>query len=292
MKLIQEYVSLTRENPFLVSIFDHPDLSYPFHHHKDAYELTLTLGLSGTRMIGDHTEQFMDNDLVLMAPGLPHCWQDHGLRGKARHRVIVIQFSDALIPTSSLSTDHFKAIARALDRSKYGLELRGDIKGEAIKLIQGMQEDKGLENYLGILKVLELFSLEGATRQLCSEGYLNPSTRDESGRLEKVLLYIQENYTRKLSIREVADQANMSPSAFSHYFKKRTRKSYTDFVMDMRLGRAAQLLQLEEMPVSCVGYESGFMNISHFNRSFSRKYGIPPLKFRKQSMQILAPDKE
>ncbi len=292
MKLIQEYVSLTRENPFLVSIFDQPDLSYPFHHHRDAYELTLTLGLSGTRMIGDHTEQFVDGDLVLMAPGLPHCWQDHGLRGKARHRVIVIQFSEDLIPSGSIYTEHFKSIARALDRAKYGLELRGDTKVEAINLIQGMREEKGLENYLDILKVLQLFSMKEATRQLCSEGYLNPSSRDESGRLEKVLLYIQKNYTRKMSISEVADKANMSPSAFSHYFKKRTRKSYTDFVMDMRLGRAAQLLQLEEMPVTCVGYESGFMNISHFNRSFSRKYGIPPLKFRKQSMQVQASDKE
>lgn len=282
MNLIQEYVSLTDQNPFLVSIFDKPDLSYPFHHHKEAYELTLTLGLTGTRMVGDSTEQFYNGDLVLMSPGIPHCWQDHGLRSPAKHKVIVIQFSEALVPAASRNTDHFKTLDHALEWSKYGLELVGIHKKEAIKLILGLKEDKSLGTYLEILKILGLFGSEGAVRRLCSVGYSRPALNDESGRLEKVLLFIQENYSRKISITEAASLAHMAPSAFSHYFKKRTRKSFTDFVMDMRLGKAAQLLQLDEMPVSIVGYESGFSNISHFNRSFSRKYKTTPLKFRKQ----------
>lgn len=292
MKLIQEYVSLSRQNPFLVSIFEEPDLSYPFHRHRDAYELTLTLGLQGTRMVGDHTEQFMDDDLVLMAPGIPHCWQDHGLRSPSEHKVIVIQFSEDLVPESTLNTDHFRPILAALERAKYGLELLDIHKREAMDLLLGIREDKSLETYLELLKVLSLFGQENAVRKLCSEGYSLPDLKDESGRLDKVLLYIQANYYRKISIKDAASQVHMSPSAFSHYFKKRTRKSFTDFVLDMRLGKAAQLLQMGEIPVTGVAYESGFSNISHFNRSFSKKYHTTPLKFRKQTMQVLAPDKE
>lgn len=284
MKLIQEYVSLSRQNPFLVSIFEKPDLSYPFHHHKDAYELTLTLGLTGTRMVGDSTEQFVDGDLVLMAPGIPHCWQDHGLRNPSKHKVVVIQFSEGLLAESTRNTEHFKAISKALEMSKYGLELLRVHKKQALDLILEFKEDKGLETYLGLLKVLALFGSENAVKRLCSEGYSLPDLKDETGRLEKALLYIQANYHRKISIEDLANQVHMSPSAFSHYFKKRTRKSFTDFVLEMRLGKAAQLLQLDEIPVTGVAYESGFSNVSHFNRSFSKKYHTTPLKFRKQSL--------
>ena len=284
MKLIQEYVSLSDQNPFLVSIFNDPDLSYPFHHHQEAFELTLTLGLTGTRMVGDNTEQFYDGDLVLMAPGLPHCWQDHGVRGIAKHKVVVIQFSDALLPEVSRDTSHFRLISQALNQAKYGLEMTEDFRDEARNLILQMDEGRSLDNYFKLLKVLDLFGNEKAVRRLCSEGYTKPNIKEEGGRLEKVLQYVQENYSQKMTIEEVASLANMSPSAFSHYFKKRTRKSFTDFVIDLRLGKAAQLLQLEEMPITNVSYESGFLNISHFNRSFSKKYKTTPLKFRRQSM--------
>lgn len=285
MKIIQEHVSLSPQEPFLVSIFNEVELSYPFHHHKHAYELTMTIGLSGTRMVGDSTEQFSNRDLVLLAPGLPHYWQDHGVRSGSKHKVVVVQFSDMLIPEELRSTSHYRQIMWALDNSKYGLEMVNSYKEEALKLIDGLKENNELETYFGILKVLHLFGNEKVVRKLCSEGYTQPNLKDEAGRLESVLLYIQKNYSRKLTIEEVANRVFLSPSAFSHYFKKRTRKSFTDFIMDLRLGKAAQLLHLDEMPVARVGYESGFQNISHFNRSFSKKYKLTPLKFRKQSIQ-------
>ena len=284
MKIIQEYVSLTPQDPFLVSIFHQVELSYPFHHHKYAYELTMTIGLTGTRMVGDSTEQFSNRDLVLLAPGLPHCWQDHGVRRVTKHKVVVVQFSDMLVPDPLRSTSHYRQILFALDNSKYGLEMVGSCKEEALELIDGLEENNRLETYFGILRVLHMFGNEKAVRKLSSEGYTQPNLKDEAGRLERVLHYIQENYSRKLAIEEVARQAFLSPSAFSHYFKKRTRKSFTDFLMDLRLGKAAQLLHLDEMSVARVGYESGFQNISHFNRSFSKKYKLTPLKFRKQSI--------
>jgi AraC-like DNA-binding protein len=285
MKLIQEYVSLSDQNPFLVSIFNEPDLSYPFHHHKYAFELTLTLGLTGTRMVGDNTEQFFDRDLVLMAPGLPHCWQDHGVRNNSKHKVVVVQFSDKLVPKETRVTRHFKEISNALEQANYGLELKEAYKEKVIRLILQLTEEDSFENYNLLLNVLRVFGNEKAVRKLCGEGYSQPSLKDEAGRLEKVLQYIQENYSEKIMIEDLAELAHMSPSAFSHYFKKRTLKSFTDFVMDLRLGKAAQLLQLEEMPITSVSFKSGFSNISHFNRSFSKKYKTTPLKFRKQALQ-------
>lgn len=282
MKIVQEYVSLSDENPFLVSIFNDPDLSYPLHHHQDAYELTMTLGLSGTRMVGDSTEQFSSFDLVLIAPGIPHCWQDHNVRDASDHQVTVVQFSDELIPILSRSMLHFKRIAAALQHAKFGLEMVGSNKEKAREIIHGFDGNNTLDTYLGILKVLYLFGDSSSVRQLCSEAYRQPSLNDEKGRLEKALKYIHSHYSKKISLDEVAELTHMSASAFSHYFKKRTRKNFTDFLVELRLGKAAQLLQLSDMPVARVGFECGFQNIPHFSRSFSKKYKRSPLQFRKQ----------
>jgi AraC-like DNA-binding protein len=282
MKIIREHVSLSEKHPFLISVFENENvnLNYPFHQHKFAYELTITLGVSGTRMVGDSTEQFIGEDVVLMAPGLPHCWQDHGIQTQENCKVVVIQFLDQLVPQAIRNADFNIQLISALKQANFGLELLEDQKNKVVAWASKLQARSDFQTFHELLAVLNMFGEKNMTRRLCSTGYSKPEFRGETGRLETVLQYIQEKYSRKLRIADVADQIHMSPSAFSHYFKKRTLKSFADFVLDMRLGKAAQLLQHTDLLVTQIGYESGFQNISHFNRSFKKKYNQTPLKFR------------
>ena len=177
-------------------------------------------------------------------------------------------------------SSHYRQIKLALSNAKYGLVLIGNNKKSGLEILSNFDSQNNLTNYLRLLKILHLFGENGATRKLCSEGYSQPELKGETDRLKKVLKYIQENYIRKLPMEEVAKQIHLSPSAFSHYFKKRTLKSFTQFVLELRLGKAAQLLQHTDMPIMSISYESGFQNLSHFNRSFNKKYNLSPLKFR------------
>ncbi|MBV6647189.1 MAG: helix-turn-helix domain-containing protein [Cyclobacteriaceae bacterium] len=282
MKIIQEHVSLSAKKPFKVSVFDEVKLDYPLHHHRESYEITMTLGLSGTRIIGDNVSSFSEVDLVLLAPGLPHCWYDYGLRrGRKQERVVVIQFLRSLINDNSPFGYHLSQIRDALSRAEYGLQLTGKLLPRAVDLMQRIKTET-FHTYLTVLELIHLFGDPQYSQKLCSEGYVSPVYKEEGQRLEQVCNYIHQHYMRKITITEVADQVNLSASAFSHYFKKRTLQSFTKFVMELRLGKAAQLLQFSEIPVTQVGFECGFQNISHFNRSFARKYDTSPLKFRKK----------
>ena len=287
MKIIREHVTLSEEKLFVVSVFegDEIDLSYPFHQHEQAYELTFTLGLTGMRMVGDHTAQFSGEDVVLIAPGTPHSWQDHGIQNTANGKIIVIQFLDTIVSTEVLNSPVFANIGRALKNASYGLELKDPAKKQALRWLEALHHDSAFDTYIFILKTLELFGRNDTSEKLCSHGYVPLVSKNSSKRMEVVLRYIQSNYSRKLLVAEVAEQVCMSPSAFSHYFKKHTLKSFANYLMEMRLGKAAQLLQHTDLPVSDVSMESGFQNVSHFNRCFNKYYQTTPLKFRKRSFQ-------
>lgn len=287
MKIIREHVTLSENELFVVHIFkgDEIDLTYPFHQHEAAYELTFTLGLTGTRMVGDHTAQFSGEDIVLIAPGTPHCWQDHGIQDKTNGKIVVIQFLDKILSDLLLRSKPLDNLRWAIENAPYGLELKEPNTLLALQWLSDVDFENGFDTYLFLLKLLELFGTDDASERLCSHGYVPSINKSGSKRLETVLQYIQNNYTRKLLVAEVADILYMSPSAFSHYFKKHTLKSFATYLMEMRLGKAAQLLQHTDMPVSDVCLESGFQNASHFNRCFNRQYGTTPLKFRNQSYQ-------
>ena len=121
---------------------------------------------------------------------------------------------------------------------------------------------------------------------LASPSYIDSYTIAKSRRIEKVNEYIKQNLYQKIQLKDVADLVNMSESAFSHFFKKRTNSSFSDYITDLRLGHAARLLIETERSISEVCFDSGFNNVSNFNRTFKKKLGFTPSMFRAQQKLI------
>ena len=90
-----------------------------------------------------------------------------------------------------------------------------------------------------------------------------------------------------MKISEVAAIVSLSESAFSHYFKKRTFKSFSQFVNELRVGYASRLLIETDKTISEAAFESGFNNISHFNRLFKEITTKGPFEYRKQFVKII-----
>ena len=99
-------------------------------------------------------------------------------------------------------------------------------------------------------------------------------------RLNKVYEYIMNNFQEGIRLVDVAGVANMSPAAFSRYFKSRTRKSFTKFIIELKVGYACKLLMKDDMTVTQVCYECGFLNLSNFNKQFKEITKIAPKKYQ------------
>lgn len=277
---------LTRENPMKIEAFEVQTLNDPLHYHSHSYELTLVHGGAGTRIVGDHISDFSYNDLVLIGPGLPHCWINERIKMNgepAPMQIISVHFNEHILGKELLNRNEFASVRDLLFWSSRGLLFKNNHSAEATDLFFQFKMEPDLDSFITLLQIFNYLVNSDEYETLCSKEYVFRGKNEEYTKFEMIFDHIQNNYLRKIKISEVAMLAGMNDSAFSHYFKKRTNYSFTDFVNLLRLNHAAGQLGQEQKGIADICFDSGFNNLSNFNRMFKKWKGTTPLQFRKES---------
>lgn len=287
MNIYQEVTPLKTPDIFVVLDSSNHGFDYPIHNHSE-YELNLVMGMSGTRIVGDSTERYTDCDLVLLGPYLYHKWDgDRMLMDSGRpYRVITIQFAMGLISGHFFQKEQFNKIRKLLQDSSEGIKFSGQTLKEAIPLMIKLTVDKGFMNVIEFFQLLNLLSRSADTRHLSSEGFSSKALSTRSHRVQRAYSYILKNFeNHSLKMGDVAAQLNMSDSAFSHFFQKYAFRSFTHFLMDIRIGHACKLLLDTDETVGRICFKSGFNNISNFNRLFKKYRHCTPVDFRRRYLE-------
>lgn len=267
-------------------VLNHPNakFDYPVHYHSD-YEINLVMDTYGTRTVGDSEEEFNTLDLIMIGPNIPHAWKGEVVEG---NHVVTIQFSDKLLNFPILGKRLFSSIKQLLIESQHGISFS--------EQIQLLMKDKILKltKMQGFHTVLEFFSilyeLSIADRRiLVSNQYDTKDTvrTSKSRRIAKVCEYIDKNIEEPIRLGDVAQLVSMSESAFSHFFKKKTNCTFIDYVTNLRIARACQLLSETTYTVAEICYTCGFNNLSNFIRIFKKKKGSTPQEYRMFLQQML-----
>lgn len=260
-----------------------PYLDTPFHFHN-AYEMVLVVKSSGRRIIGDSIENFEDGDLVLMGPGLPHVWyndKDYYIEGSDKKvKAIVTYFHPDWLNENILKSSELSKLRALFEHIQRGIKITGKIKTRVIKHIIKLDKSNGLKRIIIILNILELLSTSEEYECLTSPGYVNSYNHKDMERMDKVYQYVMNNYTKKILLKEVANIASMTPTAFCKYFKTRTQKTFTKFVNEVRIAYACKLLCEENLNIGDIYYQCGFNNFTNFNRNFKALKNMNPTEFR------------
>ncbi len=284
MKVYREITPLTEHDTFISKDCQNAHFDYPLHNHKE-FELTLIMKCSGTRIVGDSITKYQDCDLVLVGPEVYHRWDDSDLPEedkKITPHVIVTQFEENLFDPSLLAKKEFYPIKTLLEDAVRGLVFHGETFNRVKKKLLGLKDLSGFEAVIEFFQVLNLLAVSSEKQYLASEGYSSRPQHSKSKRINDVYNYILANFTKKINLAEAASIANMSESAFSHFFKKSTHKSFTQFVIDLRIGHACKLLLETQDTISQICYQCGFNNVSNFNRLFKKYKDFTPYDYRKQ----------
>lgn len=280
-----EVLNPTSGQSFHTRRFGESAFEAPYHFHSEL-ELTAIIKGKGKRYIGNHMENFQEGDLVLLGSNLPHCWKLEPAIAKQEAGAIVVQFDKEFLGKDFFDKAELSSIKNLLDNSRYGVRFAGDtinkIQEQLISLAQEKNNFKALISLISTLYLLatsENYSLLDKQRSTGTQAAL------EQERINPVLAYIVENFNSKISLEVAAEIAHMSTNAFCKYFKKTTRKTFIETVIEYRLNYARQQLTQTDNPISDISYESGFGDVSHFYKIFKSNTKLSPLNYRKKFRQ-------
>lgn len=286
MKNIQrEITPLSQDDLFILLNNKNAKFDYPIHFHPD-FELNLVLHSSGKRIIGDSVEVFADTDMALTGPNLPHVWK--GDTTEQTH-VITIQFHEQLAGSLLLSKRLFQPILEMLKRSARGIVFSEDTKKRIIPRLMELSQSHGFNTALDFFSVLYDLATSQEQRLVTSSSYDTNSVMRESKsrRIGAICQYIEANYNHEISLSEIASQIGMSESAASHFFKKRTNRSFISYLNDVRIGHASKMLIETTNSIAEISYMCGFANISNFNRLFKKAKEQTPSEYRASIQQVI-----
>ena len=283
-RVLREITPLGEHDFMYVADRHKKEFDYPIHCH-DIMELNFVENAAGARrVVGDSSEVIGDCDLVLITSSdLEHVWEQHECKSDDIHEVTVqfyIHFEDEHTP---FRTNPYKSIYRMMMRAKRGLAFRMSaimtIYPRLVKLAS--IDDKFLMAHELMYILHELSKFDDAY-ELASSTFAKVEVSSESRRVLKVKDFINTHINDELRLEQLANLVGMTPTAFSRFFKLRTGKTLSEYIVDIRLGQAARLLVDTADSVSEICWNCGFNTLSNFNRLFRKRKGCSPTEFREK----------
>jgi AraC-like DNA-binding protein len=263
---------------------DTPFLDKPFHFHPNC-ELVLIEEGHGKRVVGDNVSTFHEGDVVLMGPNMPHIWTNDDIfyKGnvKLRSRAVVVYFSPHLLDPL-LDQGATKRLHQLLARSERGLALRGRTREVIRAKLAQLHAVEGLAQLVRFLDILDNLCETSETRYLASARFINTYTERDVDRINGVYQFLMQHFKQDIQLAQVAQIAHMAPTAFSRFFKQRTSKPFSRFLNELRIRHACDLLQNSEKTISQISHESGYHNMTNFNKFFREITRLSPSEFRKK----------
>ncbi|MBR1521257.1 MAG: helix-turn-helix domain-containing protein [Bacteroidaceae bacterium] len=278
--VITEITPLSERDCFYLVDRQKESFTYPLHKH-DEMELNFIENCSGAkRIVGDSIEVLKNYDLVLLGSGLEHSWEQHECKMDRVHE-ITIQFSSDLFGKTLLEKNQMSSVRKLFQNAQNGIAFGlPSIMRLYDRINEITRTQPGFYRVLKLFEILYELSLQEDYHLLTSSAFAHVQNVAESRRVKKVEEYIDMHFRDEIRLQSLADIASMTPTAFSRFFKLRTGRSISDYIIDVRLGHAARLLADSTNSIVEICYDCGFNNVSNFNRIFKKKKGCTPSAFR------------
>ncbi|MGV8915190.1 MAG: AraC family transcriptional regulator [Kaistella sp.] len=266
-----------------------PHFESIWHYHPEM-ELHYTVKGTGVKFIGDNVSNFSDGDMIFLGPNLPHTWRcaeeffqnDPGLHVEA----IVLHFLPECFGKEFLSIPETALIRDFFEASKRGFLIKEPAKSVIVKLLNDSLESEGIDRVIIMVNILK--QLINADKSNISDFSNHSPTIDiKMSLFDSIYTYALKNYNREISLDEIANHANMSISSFCRTFKVITKKTFVDFLIEIRVSNACRHLIEEDLDIQSVALKSGFNNLSNFYRQFKKIKGCTPLFYKNEYLNNL-----
>jgi AraC-like DNA-binding protein len=283
-KPLLQKLPLTFGSSFLIDRFESPYFETPWHYHQEV-EIVLCDGGFGKKFVGNHVSDYVEGDLAILGSNLPHWYRaDDTCYQHQKPASIVIHFLDDCFGEFFFELSEMTEIKRFLETAKLGIEFYGETRVKIREKIQNLLKADKVVRMLGLIEILHQMSCSKEYRFLSENAIVGISKKD-SERMNEVFDYVLKNFKNDINLSEIASKTRFSEAAFCRYFKLRTQKTFVEFVNEIRIEYACKLLAEHDLNILEICYESGFKNLSNFNRQFRKFTNNNPKTYRQQLIQ-------
>jgi AraC-like DNA-binding protein len=264
-----------------------PYINNRWHYHAEVELLHFNKG-EGTQFIGDSIKRFKAGDVVLVGSNLPHYWRFDDTyfdeNAPVTADVRVAHFCQDFWGSQFLELPENIHVKTILDKAKRGLQITGKTREKVAKLLGSLLHASDNQRIILLIEALNVIANCDQLETLCSIGFKYEIVKDDKDRINAIYEYSLKNFKRPIQLEEIAGVANISPNSFCRYFKSRTRKTYSKFLIELRVGYACKLLIENNLSVKQLCYESGFNNFTSFHKYFKMITSKSPLTYQKEFM--------
>jgi AraC-like DNA-binding protein len=286
MKAQFHKVPVNIQSSFSIRHDQKPNFGTTWHYHPEL-ELHYVIKGEGVRLVGDNISNFSDGEIVLLGANLPHTWRcnEEYFQGDPNQEVeaIVIQFLPECLGRYLLGLPEAYLIPKLFEKAKSGLLISGEAKAKLEPLMRSAVQATDLERIIIFLSILKILSETSEIQTIATEHHaFKQSNESDVQRINKVCNYTLSNYKKEITLEEVASISNLSVTSFCRYFKLITKKTYYDFLLEIRISQACRLLIEDKLLTEVICFECGFNNVSNFYRHFKKITKVTPLEYKRK----------
>lgn len=279
-----EQTILNRDESFFIGIFQDNLEKSTWHYHNN-YEISFITEGSGKRIVADSIEEFQPGDLVFIGCNLPHVWiADKETRTPSNRtlEMVFLQFTTDVLGSQLLNLPEFENVTKALALSERGIQIVGQTLNEVSELMLQMPYLKGFERMLHFFRMLDIIGKSDSNIPLASKEYLLGRFKTGNKRIATIHEYLMSNYREEIDLKRLAELVSMAEGSLCRFFKMNMGLTIFEYLNQIKAEFACKLLMDNDLSILEVCLDSGFNNLSHFNKQFRKSTGVPPSEYRKR----------
>ncbi|MBC6490583.1 AraC family transcriptional regulator [Flavihumibacter stibioxidans] len=277
MKPLIEKLPTGRDHSFVARSYRTPHFEVPWHQHPELELILFTEG-EGNAFVGNHVGEFATGDIYFLGSNLPHTFQkaDPDLVTSA----MVIQFLPNCWGDQLLEMPESRDINRLFGHASVGLKLKGSTIEKITPLLRELEFTNGFNRIILLWQCLQCIASAKEYEEL-STHEMGALQVKQQARIDLIFQYTIDHYAQNITLDEIASYAGMSVPAFCNYFRKSTKKTYIEFLNEVRIGKACQQLIDTQKSISEIAYENGYNTLANFNKQFLKVRSMQPSQYRK-----------
>lgn len=257
---------------------DHERVFYDKLHEHEEIQLSYVVKGAGTLVVGDTVSNYTKGDVLAIDGHLPHVFKSDP-NAEEKSLMLTLFFTKESFGQGFFELEEMSEVQPFFRRVTNGFRVTSHVSSlrEAFLSLKGSSK---LDRFVILLNILKLMS-KAKKQPLSSFIYKKSYSVNEGKRMQDVMSYTMEHFDESISLERISEVAAMTKNAFCKYFKKRTNKTFVQFLTELRVEHACKLLQQKrDASISLVADESGFGNLSNFNRQFKMIKQMSPSQYR------------